>query len=306
MGSYCCFASDELRVATFNIGMLDKISPVPFLDHRKSLLMTELKKTLLKENIDVLAIQESWPSKFINTFNASKSSYIALSHKESFTLPFLGHSTGLLFIVKKSLNPKTNFIPFKRLNSYICLWGLVCKRGLLKLTITKNNQKITLFNSHLTPTPELTSYRKDQIDLLKEHIDASVEENGISLFLSDTNISQKFGELKPNDHGTKQQWDNNGRIYDYFLEKNTRCIDTYVFATQSYTYTMNRKTNLTAKISPSAGKAPSQRNDWIILCTQKADQLVTGHKLIFTNTYSSKGVHFHLSDHYGVMATIKL
>jgi|GEM_PF-6384809 len=302
------YASDtvKLRVATFNIGMLNKVRPVPYLKERGNLLSSEIYKTLLKKDIDVLAIQEAWLHNLKEGLKDPNLKYTVLTDEKGFTLPFLEHSTGMLFVVKKSLEPKADFKSFAHNPSYICLWGLVCKRGTLKVQITKDKKIFYLLNSHLSPTPELTHKRKEQFSSISSTIkELSVKSDGV-IFLGDTNVSVQFGELKERDHGSNKVWRNNGRLYKNFIEQNKNCQDTYKLKKAQYTFTMNREQNLTALVSPSAGRAPSQRNDWIIACSgNKSSLKTTEHHLVFTKTYKTNGTGFHLSDHFGVFAEVE-
>lgn len=301
--------SSELKIATYNIGMLNVANPVPFYKDRIAHLKECFLKTIKKENVDIFAIQEAWTRKSHEILKRVHKDYTFISIEGDAWIPLLEHKTGLGFLVKKSLNPKASFYNYKARESYTCGYGQICDRGILSLKIKLDKRFIYIFNTHLTPMYNLTAFRKNQVsEIIKKvegHIKSDVESK--VFILGDFNLSKNFGRYLKTDDGVESDWINNSKLYDlFFVDKKMTCKDTYEKNRDKYSFTQERETNKTAVASKSSGIAPSQRNDFILYCERKSEKKlgeveVIENKLIFKDLIEDK---MHLSDHYGVLTQI--
>lgn len=196
--------------------------------------------------------------------------YEFLSPETSSILPFFYNTTGLGFLVKKELKAQKSFIEYKDSKNWVCLWGALCKRGLFNIETTNINGKQIVFSTtHLTPLVNMKKYRDSEIDEISHFIN-SISFNKDWIFLGDFNLSEFFGPLADGDDGNIETWTANSTLYNKLISlRNSLCKDTYSGFTKNYRFTQNRELNLTAQLSPSAGKAPSQRNDIILQSHQQ-------------------------------------
>jgi len=303
------FAAESFGVASVNLGMLDVVKPVPFVKERTSVVNSELSKLIAETSVDVIVVQELWTHASALALEKTDSNYIKLNKESTSFIPLLDNSNGLGALIKRNLNPKMFFHPFKERETYICGWGLICGRGVQEIQVFKNDQKISVLNTHLTP---IYSFRKKRTNQLKEILKLIKKraQSGFLVFLAgDFNFSKKFGRLTEYDDGSHEDWTQNSKLYDTFLNdkifKTFQCKDSYS-SDSDYLFTQDRDKNVTAKASPSAGKAPSQRNDMIFICGNKNSVSVLEHKLVFDSPFIVNNIKMHLSDHFGVYTKLQL
>ncbi|MCY4523715.1 MAG: endonuclease/exonuclease/phosphatase family protein [Halobacteriovoraceae bacterium] len=306
-----------LKVATYNIGMLDFLTvTVPYIKEREESLQEEMAWYLTTNDIDVLALQEVW------TKNSQENlqnipGYILLLAPDKMFAP-LGHKTGLAFLVKETIIHENKdfefkFIDFQTREGLICLAGSLCERGILQISFKKNGILFSIFNTHLTPLISSIDKRKNQMNEIAQMMNEPATNEDVIILAGDLNLSLEVGELREGDDGTLESWLQNGKLYDDFFAKGDSCFDAYFTAFNKPSYfTQDRDNNLTAQASSAMIKEPNQRLDHIFYCL--ADNNDTDNpfseietKAIFTDAtiFLEDGNTVHLSDHFGVETTFK-
>ncbi len=96
------FADVDIKVATLNIGMLNRIAPVSFWKEREGVSRKFFFDFLEKENVDILALQEVWTESIGNVLQDIHPDYEVVLLPQRTWLPVLGHATGLGFLVRKT------------------------------------------------------------------------------------------------------------------------------------------------------------------------------------------------------------
>ena len=307
--------SDSLKVATYNVGMLNRVSPVPLLEEREIIFKHAIYDFLDESNVDVLAVQEAWTWFSVEALKIAHPDYVYFDSDEDNNSIMLQHDTGLGFLVKRSLNAASFYVSNESLESYVCGFGHACDRGVQVLQMTIDNKKYFILNTHFTPIYNLQGYRAKQISDLNQlrfNIFLQYPEADV-IVTGDYNISPTFGEMKEGDDGTASDWQANGDLFTRLLEGYgiSLCVDTFDLAQESNLatpYTQDRERNHLTALSDSTNVEPSQRIDHMIYCSKSriSQDKILSFDHIFTERYTLPSGEYELSDHYGVMIEFSL
>lgn len=306
----------NLRVATFNVGMLEVGSPVPLIGERLSALGAEVKRTLDEQNIDILSIQEAWTKESLETLETAHPDYqlIAEVRNPSWPKLIMYHDTGLAYLIKKSIPvDSAQFLPFSSRPSYVCGFGLICQRGVLSLGLRLGDQRVRVLNTHLTPIYDLIEYRAAQLEEIQKirFVEAYMENEAVIL-AADLNAGPSFGDLRDGDDGDIFYWQGNSNIFLSFMHASPRCIDTVdSFLGTEFAnglYTQDRDRNFLTAQSQSTRVEPSQRLDHVIVCdSARTRTVVNSVSLLFEEPLAlDNGTKTHLSDHFGLVVEIEI
>jgi endonuclease/exonuclease/phosphatase family metal-dependent hydrolase len=307
----------QLKVATFNVGMLGVGSPVPFLEERQEVLGERIATFLNHNQVEVLSIQEAWTDQSLAALRNVHPDYELIVLGRHKTETVLEHDNGLALLVKRSLNATGEFFNFHQQEGELCAWGLVCDRGILQIKFEFQGQKVVVLNTHLEPTLKMIHRRQAQMNEVISHKNELLAGGDVDMVLVAADLSSGpiFGQLKGGDEGTHQQWVKNMGVFSSLLRSEagdtlSGCRDTHGYADTGasiFNFTQNRRHNIIARISPSTGIEPNQRIDHVVQCggpSWNIDKI----ELLFQGPFlaSDGETGLHLSDHYGLMVTLSL
>jgi len=312
-----------LKVATYNTGMLSTdLVQVPRYQRRKEYIHSVISTYLFSEKPSVLFLQELWHAEPHNevvkaAIRADYLSVVSLGGKGKKRGAF-DNLHGLQMLISEKLLQRAEsyaygFRQLKQGESYVCGFGLVCRRGYLFARLIIDGRVYLFVTFHLTPLlSEKQKREKEMVEIIEE----IQKEKADYLFIgADFNFSESFGELYPGDLGAihPQRWVRNGELYSEWLflmgEHGFFCRDNWktLFPEESG-YTQDREHNSVAAAGFATKTEPSQRLDQLWTCAAGDEAYkVESVRLIFTErTVDDLGVKAELSDHYGVESRVIL
>jgi len=315
IATYSLAQANTLKVATYNVGMLDTfVSSVPFRESREKVFEKALLDFIQKSDVDILAVQEAWTNFSVQTLATLSTDYTYYDAAEERSSAMLEHKTGLGFLVKNSLRASSAFIDFESRESAICGYGAVCVRGVQVLSFKQLDKTFFVLNTHLTPVYNYSAHRRRQISELNSiKFKLFMNHPGSEVIITgDYNVSPTFGDYREGDDGVVEDWQNNVGLFAPLLQGFgvSTCVDSYEVSKVNQTlspYTQDRDRNNLTSFSASTNIEPNQRIDHIISCSSKDSAtlaVVQSIEHIFTERYELNEGLYELSDHYGVMVEI--
>ena len=283
--------AEELRIITINLGMLPIGSSAPHLKERQERLGESVRDVIDRTDFDIMAIQEAWTNTSLNVLEHIDSNYRLITLQDNAILNvILKHDTGLAFLVKKSLNADAIFTDYDTAESYVCVFGQVCDRGMLELRLEYGDRKISVINTHLTPFPGLWRFRRDQIYEIVNYRNRLLATGTVDAIIlaGDLNLSPSHDNLKSTRSQLQKNLLRDTQIYDGFFSGmwGKRCIDTYEKSLVSPDFLFTHD-------------EPKRRIDHIFVC-DKRNWSVKEVRWEFDTFYMENNKKFRISDHYGV------
>ena len=289
---------DNLKIITINFGMLSVGNPVPYVKERQQRLSASVQDVINRTDFDIMSIQEVWTNESLKALENIDDNYRLITLKEDFIFNIiLEHDKGLAFLVKKSLNVDALFTDYIASESYICIFGQVCDRGMLELRLNYLGKRISVINTHLTPYLNLFRFRKRQIQEIINYRDQLLSDGTVDtvILAGDLNFSPINHNAKPKNSKLQKKLQRNANLYNsFFLGKwGDKCIDTY------------DESLLPPNFSSTHNDGPELRIDHIFLCDRDSWS-VEEVRWEFDRVYFENGKKFRISDHYGVYASLSL
>lgn len=318
---------EAINIATFNLGLARQMrvsqrqirQGTSYHEERVKLIRNAVAGALNQYDIDVLSLQELWSQDAIEILKTVHPDYELVS--ESIDAWF-GSQKSLAFLVKKQLVSEVRFIRFQEENRY-CTHRSFCDEGALQLTIQIQGRKIVIINAHLSPTIQNMDIRRGQAEGVAELIEKNLylRQAKIVIATGSFNFSPVRSAMTDKIQGSEDQWDDNETLYEDFLnsprimspnevgDRTIRdCEDTYITSVLSptYLYTQDKLANEVAATSLLSGGEPNQRNDFIFACGLEHIWSIENQTLLFDEKYKVGGQELNLSNHFGVLTSIKL
>lgn len=306
--------AEHLKIATYNVGMLNVGKPVPFLAERSKVLGKHIHRYLHQERPHALAIQEMWTNQSEAALKNVHPDYTLVTYRGDAWMGVLEHPSGLGILVRKDLKV-INFLfyDFESVESWFCGWGHICDRGLLVAVIEIAGKRVAITNTHLTPGIGYFGHRILQMRetaIITHSLFRNEPKVDHVIVAGDFNYSPNFGEFRDGDDGTVAEWELNAELYFDFYNETTKlgvnCIESCAADPKSCPFTQQRDDNRTTRISESTNIEPDQRIDIIYGCTKvESKSLLRGsYRLLFEEPlvdviHEGSPLKVQLSDHFG-------
>jgi exonuclease III len=299
--------SCDIKVLTLNLGLLhNTFAKVPFYHERSAQLAASFNKFLSANSAhEIICLQELW---YLNDFAtikkvASQAGYhCAISNYE------LSKNNGLQILIKSSLIKEVttpgHFEPFRDENGKqaraLFEKGGQIQRGLLSISFTtKNDLKLFIATTHLSPLPRFFGVRNRQVSCLNKILRQEKKRHHFAILGADLNIASNYEGI---DGSPEIYWDLD-RFNYLSLVKRVKAQDSYAICGDlANGYTNNQK---------MAGERYTNRNvkqrlDYIITiaCKKRSKILHLNSQLEFTEPIDDNKLY--ISDHFGVSSLITL
>jgi endonuclease/exonuclease/phosphatase family metal-dependent hydrolase len=312
-------SDNVLSVVTFNTALLcrpDYINSENNCNIRRSHYASQLDLVLSAEDgVDVLMLQEIWGVEDFAMFRdlAEDNGYHAFFHDEPSDETY---GSGLQILVRKSSFPAEKIIEHGFKVSTRALWERLSDvdRGLLYVVLESDNgKKILVGNIHNTPdVPVLDYYQRDrQTEQLSQTITSFRNDVDHFVIGGDFNYSPDF--VLDNHLGVLDT-QLGARSYINFAEKNQifEMVDTYRAVNDDSGFTWDEINN--TFIEDYDFLTTQKRLDLIWLGSfEGAKAYVESSRIIFDEYVKDdegenvifEGEPFHISDHFGVLSTVR-
>ena len=349
----------DLRIVTYNLGLLSlslSVDPLitdpititdgwdpPVHAERAQNWERHMQEFLERENPDIVFIQECWRARdHRKLVHLSEALVYLVADQNVERASWFRSTTGLKVLVHRDLlaGHELDLPSVAELSSKSTIMGYdyvgQITRVVLEVPITlRNGITLTLLNTHLNAGfnrggPGVRSEQLSQV--------AQVARNAQTDFViigADFNVSPEFGELREDDIGSREQWQDNRLDYARFVAetRGKTLSDTYFIKNPNDNgFTQDREKNPLAALGRTTRKEPSLRIDFVWVGTNASgtssyqiddsrivlDEVIRGENgealVAKERRWSTGGVsewkwvetEVPLSDHYGVSTKMRL